>query len=36
MLSLANARNEEELAAWVVRSERYLAARAWRWATCGS
>ena len=24
MLSLANARNEEELAAWVVRSERYL------------
>jgi DNA ligase (NAD+) len=25
MLSLANARNEEELAAWVVRSERYLA-----------
>jgi DNA ligase (NAD+) len=27
MLSLANARNEEELAAWVVRSERYLARR---------
>jgi DNA ligase (NAD+) len=25
MLSLANARNEEEMAAWVVRSERYLA-----------
>jgi DNA ligase (NAD+) len=25
MLSLANARNEEELAAWVLRSERYLA-----------
>jgi DNA ligase (NAD+) len=25
MYSLANARNEEELAAWVVRSERYLA-----------
>jgi DNA ligase (NAD+) len=25
MLSLANARNEEELKAWVVRSERYLA-----------
>ena len=25
MLSLANARNEDELAAWVVRSERYLA-----------
>jgi DNA ligase (NAD+) len=25
MFSLANARNEEELAAWVVRSERYLA-----------
>jgi DNA ligase (NAD+) len=25
MLSLGNARNEEELAAWVVRSERYLA-----------
>jgi DNA ligase (NAD+) len=25
MLSLANARSEEELAAWVVRSERYLA-----------
>ena len=25
MLSLANARNEEELAAWVVRSERHLA-----------
>jgi DNA ligase (NAD+) len=25
MWSLANARNEEELAAWVVRSERYLA-----------
>jgi DNA ligase (NAD+) len=25
MLSLSNARNEEELAAWVVRSERYLA-----------
>jgi len=25
MLSLANARNEEELASWVVRSERYLA-----------
>jgi DNA ligase (NAD+) len=25
MLSLANARDEEELAAWVVRSERYLA-----------
>ncbi len=25
MLSLANARNEEELAAWVMRSERYLA-----------
>jgi DNA ligase (NAD+) len=25
MLSLANARGEEELAAWVVRSERYLA-----------
>jgi DNA ligase (NAD+) len=25
MLSLANARNQEELAAWVVRSERYLA-----------
>ena len=25
MISLANARNEEELAAWVVRSERYLA-----------
>jgi DNA ligase (NAD+) len=25
MLSLANARNESELAAWVVRSERYLA-----------
>ncbi len=24
MLSLANARNEEEMAAWVVRSERYL------------
>ena len=24
MLSLANARNEEELKAWVVRSERYL------------
>ena len=24
MLSLANARNQEELAAWVVRSERYL------------
>jgi DNA ligase (NAD+) len=27
MLSLANARNEEELAAWVLRSERYLARR---------
>jgi DNA ligase (NAD+) len=27
MLSLANARNEEELAAWVVRSERYLGRR---------
>jgi DNA ligase (NAD+) len=27
MLSLGNARNEEELAAWVVRSERYLARR---------
>ena len=26
MLSLANARNEEELAAWVLRIERYLAA----------
>ncbi|HEX5980684.1 MAG TPA: hypothetical protein VFY52_06305, partial [Thermoleophilaceae bacterium] len=25
MLSLANARNEDELAAWVLRSERYLA-----------
>jgi DNA ligase (NAD+) len=25
MLSLANARNEEEMAAWVLRSERYLA-----------
>jgi DNA ligase (NAD+) len=25
MLSLANARNEEEMAGWVVRSERYLA-----------
>ncbi|MEA2363571.1 MAG: ligase [Thermoleophilaceae bacterium] len=27
MLSLANARNEEEMAAWVLRSERYLARR---------